>query len=86
MKAPQEFCLTAYRSLGLMDEEINDSLDGDLLCDLVLVRGKWEKRVWSIYSTGSLAFPRIKGEPTSSVPKHCRLLKRAKTVMFEMTG
>jgi hypothetical protein len=51
--------------------------------DVVLVKGKWEKRIWSIYSTGALAFPRVKGEPLQSVPKNCRLLEKAKTVLFE---
>ncbi len=69
---------------GRVRYQVNEELGGFRKGDLVLVRGKWEKRVWSIYSTGSVAFPRVKGEPTSSVPKHCRLLERAKTVMFEI--
>jgi hypothetical protein len=68
---------------GRVRYQVNDELDGFRKGDVVLVRGKWGKRVWSIYSNGSLAFPRVKGEPTTSVPRYCRLLERAKTMIFE---
>lgn len=67
---------------GRVRYQVNEELGGFRKGDIVLVKGKWEKRIWSIYSNGSLAFPRAKGEPTTSVPRHCQLLEKAKTVMF----
>jgi len=42
-----------------------------------------EKQVNSIYSTGALAFKRVKGEPGSSMPKNCRLLERQSSIVFD---
>lgn len=68
---------------GRVKYQVNKELRGFQKGDVVLVKGKWEKRIWSIYSNGSLAFPRVKGEPVSSVPKYCQLLEKSKTVYFE---
>ncbi|MEN8217418.1 MAG: RNA-guided endonuclease IscB [Pseudomonadota bacterium] len=50
--------------------------------DIVLVKNRYVKQVHSIYSTGSLAFKRVKGEPGSSSPKNCRLLERNSSIVF----
>ena len=65
-----------------MKYQVNKELEGFRKGDVVLVKEKYEKRINSIYSNGVLAFPRVKGEPSSSTPKHCRLLEKAKTIMF----
>ena len=44
---------------GRVRFQVNKDLCGFRKGDIVLVKGKWEKRVWSIYSNGSLAFPRV---------------------------
>lgn len=67
---------------GRVKYQVNEELGGFRKGDIVLVKGKWEKRIWSIYSNGLLAFPRVKGEPMTSVPKYCQLLEKAKTIMF----
>ena len=67
---------------GRVKYQVNKELGGFKKGEIVLVKEKWEKRINSIYSNGVLAFPRAKGEPSSSTPKHCRLLEKAKTVMF----
>lgn len=67
---------------GRVKYQVNEELEGFKKGDIVLVKEKQEKRINSIYSNGLLAFPRVKGEPSSSSPKHCRLLEKAKTVMF----
>ena len=67
---------------GRVRYQVNEELGGFRKGDIVLVKEKWEKRVNSIYSNSLLAFPRVKGEPASSAPKHCQLLEKAKTIMF----
>lgn len=67
---------------GRIKYQVNEELEGFKKADIVRVKNKWDKRIWSIYSNGVLAFPRIKGEPSSSVPKHCKLLEKSKTIMF----
>lgn len=67
---------------GRVKYQVNKELEGFRKGNVVLVKEKYEKRINSIYSNGVLAFPRVKGEPSSSTPKHCRLLEKAKTVMF----
>ncbi len=51
--------------------------------DIVRVKGKWVKQINSIYSSGYLAFARVKGEPSSAKPKNCQLLQRGQTVIWE---
>ena len=79
----QQYHGLPQKAKGRVRYQVNDELSGFRKGDIVLVRGKWEKRVWSIYSGGYLAFPRVKGEPTSSVPSRCQLLEKAKTMYFE---
>ena len=70
------------KNKGRVKYQVNEELGGFKKGDIVLVKDKWEKRINSIYSNGSLAFPRVKGEPSSSTPKYCQLLEKSKTVMF----
>ena len=79
----QQYHSCPQKGKGRVRYQINEELSGFRKGDVVLVRGQWEKRIWSIYSTGYLAFPRVKGEPAASTPKRCRLLEKAKTVYFE---
>ena len=59
----------------------NESIKGFQKGDIVLVKG-FIKQVNSIYSTGTLAFRRVLGEPYASVPKNCRLLEKNKTINY----
>lgn len=68
---------------GRVRYQVNEELAGFRKGDVVLVKGKFEKRICSIYSSGYLAFPRIKGEPTAAKPKDCRLLEKAKTIIWQ---
>lgn len=79
----RQFHSCPQKGKGRVRYQVNEELDGFTKGDIVRVRGKWEKRIWSIYSSGSLAFPRVKGEPSTSVPKKCKLLEKAKTLMFQ---
>jgi hypothetical protein len=79
----QQYHSCPQKGKGRVRYQVNGELGGFRKGDVVLVRGRWEKRIWSIYSTGYLAFPRVKGEPVASIPKRCRLLEKAKTVYFE---
>ena len=71
---------------GRVRYQVNEELGGFRKGDMVLVKGKWEKRVLSIYSTGLLSFQRVVGEPFTSVPRHCQLLEKAKTCMFQVVN
>lgn len=66
---------------GRVEYQVNESLEGFRKGDLVLVKG-YVKQINSIYSTGQLAFPRVKGEPTTSVPRKCKLLSKRPTLIF----
>lgn len=68
---------------GRVRYQVNTELEGFRKGDLVLVKGRYLKRVNSIYSHGYLAFPRRKGEPNAAQPKHCRLLERSRTILWE---
>jgi len=78
----KQYYSCSQKGKGRVKYQVNKELDGFRKGDIVLVKGRWKKRIKSIWSTGYLAFPRIKEEPSSSNPKHCRLLEKAKTVMF----
>ncbi len=78
----KQYYSCSKKGKGRVKYQVNEKLEGFRKGDIVLVKGRWEKRINSIYSTGYLAFPRVKGEPFSSTPKHCRLLEKSKTVMF----
>jgi len=67
---------------GRVKYQINESSGGFKKGDIVLVKDKYVKQVNSIYSTGALAFKRVKGEPSNSMPKNCRLLERQSSIVF----
>jgi len=67
---------------GRVKYQINESSGSFRKGDLVLVKDRYVKQVNSIYSTGALAFKRVKGEPGSSMPKNCRLLERQSSIVF----
>ncbi len=76
-----------YRDLpvkgkGRVKYQVNKSSGGFSKGDIVLVKNKYVKQINSIYSNGSLAFKRQKGEPNSSGPQNCRLLERQSTMVF----
>lgn len=68
---------------GRVRYQVNSELQGFRKGDLVLVKGRFVKRINSIYSEGRLAFPRVKGEPPSAQPQDCQILERAKTILWE---
>jgi len=67
---------------GRVKYQINENSGGFRKGDIVLVKDRYVKQVNSIYSTGALAFKRVKGEPGSSMPKNCRLLERQSSIVF----
>ncbi len=67
---------------GRVKYQINENSSGFRKGDIVLVKDKYVKQVNSIYSAGTLAFKRIKGEPNNSMPKNCRLLERQSSIVF----
>lgn len=71
----------ARKGLGRVKYQINSELKGFRKGDIVLIKG-FEKQINSIYSNGSLAFARIKGEPSACKPEKCKLLERQKTIIF----
>jgi len=68
---------------GRVKYQINESSGGFKKGDIVLVKDRYVKQVNSIYSTGALAFKRVKGEPSNSMPKNCRLLERQSSIVFD---
>ena len=68
--------------LGRVRYQVNSELEGFRKGDIVLVNGKFIKQVNSIYSTGTLAFARVKGEPSTAKPRHCRILEKQKTIIW----
>ena len=68
---------------GRVKYQVNGELQGFRKGDLVLVKEKYMKLVDSIYSTGYLAFPRVKGEPNAARPQDCRILEREGTVLWK---
>lgn len=68
---------------GRVRYQVNAERDGFRKGDIVLVKGKWVKQINSIYSSGYLAFARVKGEPSAAKPKDCQLCKRSQTVIWE---
>jgi len=70
------------RGCGRVKYQMNESSGGFRKGDIVLVKDRYVKQVNSIYSTGALAFKRVKGEPGSSRPKNCRLLERQSSIVF----
>lgn len=70
------------RSIGRVKYKVNESLNGFKKGDIVMIKNKWVKQINSIYSSGYLAFKRIKGEPSSALTKDCKLLLKQKTIVF----
>ena len=68
---------------GRVRYQVNEELDGFRKGDVVKVKGKWMKQIFSIYSNGRLAFPRVKNEPSSALPRDCQLLQKAPTVLWD---
>jgi len=71
------------KGMGRVRYQANAFLDGFRKGDVVRVKGKWVKQINSIYSSGYLAFARVKGEPNAAKPKDCQLLVRGQTVIWE---
>ena len=69
--------MTIARRRGL------EKLAGFRKGDIVRVKGKYVKQINSIYSNGLLAFKRVKGEPSTALPKYCQLLERERTILWE---
>jgi hypothetical protein len=80
----KQFQSCPQKGKGRVRYQVNNELEGFRKGDLVLVKGRIVKRINSIYSNGYLAFPRIEGEPNAAQPKHCRLLERATTILWEV--
>ncbi len=68
---------------GRVRYQVNAELQGFCKGDIVCVKGQWVKQVNSIYSSGYLAFKRVKGEPFQARPQDCQLLERGRTVVWE---
>jgi hypothetical protein len=77
----QKYHVLPQKGKGRVLYQRNESLSGFQKGDIVLVKG-FIKQVNSIYSTGTLAFPRVKGEPYASVPKNCIILEKNKTINY----
>ncbi len=71
------------KGAGRVLYQVNWESGGFRKGDTVLVKEKWIKQINSIYSGGQLAFARVKGEPCSSSPGKCRLLKKCSTVNWK---
>ena len=68
---------------GRVKYQVNEELAGFRKGDIVRVKGKYVKQINSIYSNGLLAFKRVKGEPSTALPKNCQLLEREQTILWE---
>lgn len=79
----KQFHSQPQRGKGRVRYQVNEELEGFRKGDLILAKGQYIKRINSIYSTGYLAFPRLKGEPNVARPIHCQLLERARTILWE---
>ncbi|MCP4351767.1 MAG: hypothetical protein GY795_40410 [Desulfobacterales bacterium] len=68
---------------GRVRYQVNEQSGGFGKGDVVRVKEKWTKQINSIYSSGQLAFKRIKGEPSACTPKKCRLLKKNCSMLWQ---
>ena len=71
------------KGIGRVKYQVNEQLDGFRKGDIVRVKNRWVKQINSIYSSGRLAFARIKGEPSAVNSKDCQLLQRGQTVVWQ---
>lgn len=78
----KQYYSLSQKGKGRVKYQVNEELKGFKKGDIVRVKGRREKRITAIYSTGYLAFPRVKGEPSTANPRYCRLINKQKTVMF----
>jgi 5-methylcytosine-specific restriction endonuclease McrA len=81
----QRYHVLPKKGKGRVLYQVNESLFGFQKGDIVKVKGV-VKQVHSIYSTGVLAFRRVKGEPNSSVPTQCQLLEKSRTLNYWNTA
>ena len=72
-----------HKGQGRVRYQVNEELEGFRKGDVVRVKRRWVKQINSIYSSGYLAFKRVKGEPFQARPKDCQLLERARTMLWE---
>jgi hypothetical protein len=79
----RRFLDVPQKGKGRVRYQVNEQLDGFRKGDIVRVKERYVKQINSIYSTGYLAFPRVKGEPANARPKDCRLLERGRTIRWE---
>jgi hypothetical protein len=59
---------------GRVKYQINENSGGFRKGDIVLVKDRYVKQVNSIYSTGALAFKRVKGEPSTLSRRFCLVI------------
>ena len=64
--------------------QVNSEFGGFKKGDIVLVKGEYRKQINSIYSSGYLAFKRIKGEPAGARPVDCKLRESRRTINMQM--
>jgi 5-methylcytosine-specific restriction endonuclease McrA len=68
---------------GRVRYQVNEELAGFHKGDILLVKNRYVKQINAIYSEGRLAFKRVQGEPPAALPRHCRLLERERTIVWE---
>jgi len=71
------------KGVGRVRYQVNEELAGFRKGDIVRVKGRYVKQINSIYSSGYLAFRRLKGEPAQAKPEDCQLLERGRTIVWE---
>jgi hypothetical protein len=71
------------KGMGRVKYQVNESLGGFKKGDLVRVKG-YLKTINSIYSSGDLAFERVKGEPSTSIISKCKLIEKCKTIQWDI--
>jgi len=71
------------KGLGRVRYQKNEESGGLHKGDIVKVKGKYIKQIYSIYSNGRVAFRRVKGEPDAARPKDCRLLRKSQTIIWQ---
>ena len=73
------------KNKGRVKYQVNETLDGFHKGDLVEVKG-YLKRINSICSSGFLFFPRVKGEPSNSTSKNCKLVEKCSTIHWKQVA
>jgi len=75
----KQYITLPKKGKGRVKYQVNKELGGFHKGDLVEVRGHL-KRIRSLTGRGYLEFPHVKGEPSSSLPKKCRLVEKCSTI------